>query len=214
MNIVAFLAYCIVVTFTPGPTNVVILATAQNHGPRAALRFASGAGLALAVLIASSAVLNDMLLGLMPRIRLVMGVVGAAYMLYLAYRIYTSSPPRQAAADASDDASETPPAAFGNIRGGAFAAGFAMQFVNPKVILFALTVISGFVTPYASSPLHTALYVLLITAIACSALYSWVVLGAVLRRFLFTYRRQANLVMALFLVYCAFAVLNPPGVGA
>ena len=192
MNILAFLAFCVVVTYTPGPANVVILATAQNQGPRKALEFVAGAALAIALLLALSAVLSGALLGLLPRVRPVIGAAGAAYMLYLAYRIATSGAPTGADA-----------------RTGTFATGFAMQLVNPKVILFCLTVVATFVTPYAGSALAQSGLVGVIFAIMCSAMLTWVLLGAALRRFLADHRRPANLAMALFLVYTAWAVLVP-----
>ena len=196
MNILAFLAYSIIMTFTPGPTNVVILATVQNQGTRKGLEFAAGATLAFALLLAIAATLSGVLRDVMPSITPAMGVVGAAYMLYLAYRICT--------ADGSDETGGDSAAS------GAFKRGFVMQFVNPKVVLFTLTVITNFVTPFYSSPIELGAFVTLITAIGCAAFLSWVMLGAVLRRFLVANRSLVNVVMALFLAYSAYAVSGLP----
>lgn len=192
MNILAFLGFCIVVTYTPGPANVAILATAQNQGARKALEFVAGAALAIALVLGLSAVLSSTLLALLPRARPALGALGAAYMLYLAYRIGTSGAPTGADA-----------------RMGSFATGLAMQLVNPKVILFCLAVVANFVAPAAGSVLRQAGLVGVIFAIMCSAMLTWAFLGAALRRFLADYRRLANLAMALFLVYSAWAVAVP-----
>ncbi|MEJ8302790.1 hypothetical protein [Saccharibacillus sacchari] len=46
MNTVSFLLYCFIVTFTPGPTNIMILSTLKHSGTRQALRYIYGATLA------------------------------------------------------------------------------------------------------------------------------------------------------------------------
>jgi len=198
MNILAFLSYCIIVTFTPGPANVVILATVQNHGTRRGVGYAAGATLAFGLLLALSATLSGTLANVMPWMGPAMGVVGAAYMLYLAYGICT--------AGESGGAGDTGDAGESGTVSGAFRTGFAMQFVNPKVVLFALTIFPGFVTPHYSGPVQLGAFVMLLTAIGCSAFMSWVLLGAVLRRFMLAYRTAVNIVLALFLAYSAFVV--------
>lgn len=195
MNILAFLSYSIIMTFTPGPANVVILATVQNHGARKGIEYAAGATLAFGLLLALSAALSGTLADAMPWMGPAMGIAGAAYMLYLAYGI--------CAAPGSAGSGET--GKDGEVNG-TFRTGFVMQFVNPKVVLFTLTVFSSFVTPYYSSPIQLGAFVMLLTAIGCAAFMSWVLLGAVLRRFLLAYRSAVNLVLALFLAYSAFVV--------
>lgn len=39
MNITSFLIYCVIVTFTPGPTNIVILSAAHNYGTKKAMEY-------------------------------------------------------------------------------------------------------------------------------------------------------------------------------
>jgi len=195
MNFLAFLSYCIIVTFTPGPANVVILATVHNHGTRRGAGYAAGATLAFGLLLALSATLSGTLADAMPWAGPAMGIVGAAYMLYLAYGICTAGEPDNMEGAGKDGAVN-----------GAFKAGFAMQFVNPKVVLFALTVFPGFVTPHYSSPVQLGAFVVLLTGIGCAAFMSWVLLGAVLRRFMLAYRTAVNIILALFLAYSAFVV--------
>ena len=192
MNFLAFLAYSIIVTFTPGPANVVILATVQNHGIRRGMEYSAGATLAFGMLLGASAALSGSLADVMPWISRAMGVVGAAYMLYLAYGICTADEPSKSDTD--------------GVAGGAFRTGFVMQFINPKVVLFTLTVMSNFVTPYYTSPVQVGAFVMLLTVIGCAAFVSWVLLGAVLKRFLHAYRRTVNLALALLLAYSAFVV--------
>lgn len=58
MNITSFIIYCIVVTFTPGPTNIVILSTVHNFGTKRAMEYTYGATVAFGLLLSISTVLN------------------------------------------------------------------------------------------------------------------------------------------------------------
>lgn len=189
MNFLAFFLYSVVVTFTPGPTNIVILSLAQNRGPRRTMHFVAGATLAFATLLTISAALNSALFTLTPKIRPVMEIAGAAYMLYLACKI--------AMMDISGGQDD---------HGGGFASGFFMQFVNPKVIMFTLTVLSNFVIPHYDSAAQVSLFVGVITVIGFAAFMAWVMLGTLLKRFLAEHRRLTNRALALFMVYCAYVV--------
>lgn len=189
MNLTAFLVYCVVVTFTPGPTNIVILSTVQHNSLKQAMKYVWGATLAFGLLLAASALLNRMLAGVLPGVLTVMQVAGSLYMLYLAYQIY-----RMNTAEAQNHYTSS------------FASGLLMQFINPKVILFTLTVIPGYVLPYYSSPLTLAVFVIVITVIGFLAFMAWLVFGAVFRAFLQAHRQTANTVMALFMVYSAVMV--------
>ncbi|MNI89983.1 cysteine/O-acetylserine exporter [compost metagenome] len=75
--------------------------------------------------------------------------------------------------------------------------------MNPKVILFTLTVIPSYILPYYRSPLAMTVFVAVITVIGFLAFMAWLVFGTVFRTFLLKHRRAANTVMALFLVYSA-----------
>ncbi|PQP84991.1 lysine transporter LysE [Paenibacillus sp. PCH8] len=189
MNITFFLIYCIVVTFTPGPSNIVILSSTQKIGARKTMPYVGGATLAFGLLLAASAYLNHLLAAVMPGILKVMQIVGCVYMLYLAYQVYkmgsTENAPKQVTG---------------------FWNGLIMQFVNPKVVLFTFTVIPSYVLPYYDSSLSSLLFVLLITLIGFLAYSSWVVFGTVFRSLLNRHQKLLSILMALFLLYSAIIV--------
>lgn len=88
MNITSFLIYCVIATFTPGPTNIVILSTVHNYGTKRAMKYTYGATIVFGLLLAISAMLNTMLISIIPKVLIVMQIIGSSYMLYLAYHIY------------------------------------------------------------------------------------------------------------------------------
>ncbi|CQR56652.1 LysE family translocator [Paenibacillus riograndensis] len=189
MNIASFIIYCIVVTFTPGPTNIVILSSVQHHGAKKTMEYVWGATIAFGMLLAASALLNHVLAGIIPDILVIMQIAGSLYMLYLAYQIY-----RMGRAEAA-------PVQTAN-----FASGLLMQLINPKVLLFTLTVIPSYVLPYYPSASASFLFVLMITVIGFLAFVTWVVCGAVFKNLLQQHHRLFNTLMALFLVYSAVMV--------
>lgn len=189
MKIASFLVYCVIVTFTPGPTNIVILSAVHNFGAKKSLAYVWGATVAFGILLAISAILNSILAAVIPKILSVMQIIGSLYMLYLAYQIYNM---HAAAAGAKQTAS--------------FVSGFLMQFVNPKVILFTMTVLPSFVMPYYSAALPLAMFVFLVTVVGFSAFITWVLFGTILKGFLQRYQKIVNIIMALFLVYSAVMV--------
>lgn len=189
MNLTSFFIYCIVVTFTPGPSNIVILTSVGQVGPRKTMEYVWGATVAFGLLLAVSALLNHVLAEVLPGILHVMQIVGSVYMIYLAYQVYKMG------------STET-----GSKQVTGFLNGLIMQFVNPKVILFTFTVIPSYVLPYYDSTMITFLFVIIITIIGFFAYSSWVVFGSVFRTLLNRHQKAVSMLMALFLLYSAIMV--------
>ncbi|MCG3671922.1 LysE family translocator [Aliarcobacter butzleri] len=189
MNLTFFIFYCFVATITPGPNNILILSTVNNHGVQKALKFCYGSILAFGILLVLSVVLNSYLNSLLPNILFVMQIIGSIYMLYLAYLIFNMN------------------GVIKDKKGFAtFKVGFFMQFINPKGVVFSLTIFPSFVMPYYSSIDELLLFALGVTFIGAISFFSWVMAGSLLKTFLEKYQRFANIVMSLFLVYCAYAI--------
>lgn len=189
MNIASFILYCFIVTFSPGPTNIVILSTTHHYGTKKAIQYTYGATAAFSILLLLSVVLNSLLVVILPKILGFMQLVGSLYMLYLAYQVYKM------------DVSKP----TGN-QTGTFWSGFIMQFINPKVILFTMTVIPSFVMPYYKDMSALIFSVILITVIGFLAFLSWVLFGTIFRDFMQKYKKAVNVAMALFLVFAAVMI--------
>ncbi|MEC2343854.1 LysE family transporter [Paenibacillus barengoltzii] len=189
MDITSFLMYCFIVTFTPGPTNIVILSTAHNYGAKKAMEYTYGSTIAFGLLLSISAILNTVLITILPKVLLFMQLIGTMYMLYLAYQIYRM------------DASEPT-----NNSTGTFVSGFLMQFLNPKVVLFTLTVIPSFILPYYTDMVTLTISVVVITIIGFLAFVTWVSFGELFKKFLQSHKRVVNIMMALCLV-CATVMI-------
>lgn len=189
MNITSFLIYCVIVTFTPGPTNIAILSIAHNFSIKKTFQYVLGAATALGTLLAASVILNSVLVIIIPKILVVMQIIGCFYMLYLAYQVFKM--------DVSNDVVK---------QAATFISGFLMQFVNPKVWVFTMTVIPSYVMPYYKSSLILLIFVLVITIIAFLALTTWALFGTVFKRFLQKYQKAVNITLTILLIYSAIEV--------
>ena len=189
MNITSFLIYCIIVTVTPGPTNIVILSTVNNWGTKKAMEYTYGATIAFGLLLIISAILNTALMAVLPKILCIMQIIGSLYILYLAYQICKMDTSKSTAKETAT-----------------FLSGFLMQFVNPKVVLFTMTVIPSFVMPYYTKLSTLMVFVVYITIIGFGAFIIWVLFGTIFKTFLQKHQKIVNIIMALFLVYSAIIV--------
>ncbi len=188
-NPFAFLSYVMLTTFTPGPNNIMSMSTASQHGFRKSLRFTSGVFAGFFVVMALSCAFTLSLYNAMPSIKPVMTVVGASYILWLAYKTVTAS------THAEKDASSS-----------GFLSGVVLQFFNPKAILYGVTSASTFLVPYYKSPWVLAGFCFFMAAVSFVATSSWAMFGSIFERFLSRNGKVVAWIMAGLLVYCAVSL--------
>jgi cysteine/O-acetylserine efflux protein len=191
-NFYPFLTYVVVTTFTPGPNNILSMSNGLRYGYRRTLKFLAGITAGFLVVMLISGLLNVVLVRLVPQMRFWLNLFGAAYMIYLAAHIVFAKP-------AEESSSQSDLNTFG--------AGFALQFVNLKGILYGITVFAMFITPAYQNPAIVSLFAPLLAIIGFVAVSSWALGGNVFRSFLRKYERWFNLVMGALLVYTAVASL-------
>jgi len=191
-NLSAFLIYVFVVTFTPGPNNIMSMVNGMRYRFRRILPFQAGLFAGFVIIMLVCGLLNVALAGLVPAAEIWLKIAGAIYMLYLAYHILRSGPVEEGE---GEKATAT------------FRFGFTMQFLNVKVILYGVTVYSSFITITYRDPLSIALFALLLAAIALVSTTVWALGGNALRALVRKNYRIFNFVMAGLLVYTAVASL-------
>ena len=192
MHTLSFLIYVFVTSFTPGPNNIMAMLFANRSGMRKTIKFCLGVGAGFFVIMILCSYFNLMLKNFIPRIENIMSFVGAIYMLYLAYKTIRSQSKEQ---NGENDKNNT------------FMAGMLLQFINPKAILYGITVLSAFIIPNYTSKLSLLAFALFLAFIGFSSTVLWSTFGSLFQRFLSRYRGQFNVVMALLLLYTAFAIL-------
>lgn len=189
-SISAFLTYIFVVTYTPGPNNIMSMAHASQYGFKKTLHFMFGVMTGVFFIILASNYFTLFLFNVIPKIKTFMGLVGAGYMTYLAVKIMKSS-----------SSHEKKEQSFLK-----YTTGIMLQFVNPKFILYAITVTSSFIVPYFNKNYQILLFSGLLAIIAFSSLALWAAFGTLFNRFLSQYSKPFSITMGLLLLYSAFSI--------
>ncbi|WNB91525.1 LysE family transporter [Bacillus sp. NEB1478] len=192
MPVISFLLYVFITSFTPGPNNIMSMLFANKYGLKRTIRFCLGVGAGFFVIILLSSYFNLLLKNFIPKIEFFMTILGAIYMLYLAVKIMTSKNSAN-----SEDGSKY----------NSFLAGMLLQFVNPKGILYGITVVGTFILPYHQSNYSFVFFALFLAFIGFTSTFCWSLFGSVFQKFLSKYRNQFNIIMALLLVYSAVSIL-------
>jgi len=191
-NLMAFLSYILITTFTPGPNVIMSMSNAAKYGVKKSLPFNIGVFIGFTIIMVLSSIFSITLYTLVPSIKPVMSYIGAAYILYLAWKIYKSKPSSQQ----EDEKATT-----------SIVSGLLLQFVNPKVILFCITTVTTFIMPYYKSAFALAVFSVAIAFTGFIATLCWAFFGSIFQKFIIKNDKIINTIMALLLVYCAVSLL-------
>ena len=188
-NVLAFAYYVVLATFTPGPNNIMSMSNASRFGFGGSSRFRLGAFIGFFLVMAGSFVFTIALYRAIPTIRPYMTVVGALYILWLAYKTLTRSPHDEAASSQNT-----------------FLSGMLLQFLNPKGILYGITVAATFIVPYYKSPAVLIAFAAGLAVVGFAAVTSWALFGSVFQCFMEKNHKPVSWVMGGLLVYCAVSL--------
>ena len=189
--LIALFGFVVIMCFTPGPNNLMLMASGTNYGYRPTMPHLLGVVLGFSLMVVLVG------LGLMaaftraPELRTVLKVVSIAYLLYLAWRIARAAPLNAEAARTT--------------RPLTFLQASAFQWVNPKGWTMALTGVTAYAPDQGLwAVLVVSLAFLLVNSVSGSL---WVLIGQKIRRFLTNPTRLTifNWTMAILLL----ATLGP-----
>jgi cysteine/O-acetylserine efflux protein len=192
MPLLSFLLFVFVSSFTPGPNNIMAMTFANKYGLNKTISFCFGVGVGFFIIALLCSFFNIVLTSILPIIEFPLTLLGVVYMLYLAFKVLTSKD--------SDDSNEEEDRNF-------FLVGMFLQFINPKGILFGITVVATFILPYYTSYVSYFLFSLFLGIVGVISTFCWSLCGSIFHKFLLKYKQQFNIVMAILLVYCAFSIV-------
>jgi threonine/homoserine/homoserine lactone efflux protein len=186
----ALLALGAAMSFSPGPNTTLSTALAANRGLRGAMRFVCAVPMGWGALLLLCAFGLGALLVAAPALIWLVKAVGCAYLLWLAYKLSRSGSLAQA------DAAKL------NVT---FWQGAALQFVNIKAWMFALTVVAGWLAGKADFSERLIVVLPTLMAFAFFSNLAYALMGAALRGWLAQGTRLLwfNRLMALVLVITA-----------
>jgi threonine/homoserine/homoserine lactone efflux protein len=194
--VIAIVAFAFVSSITPGPNNMMLLASGANFGVRRTLPHMAGVSVGFGIMVLVVGLGFAGVIMTQPWLFGVLRWVGAAYILYLAFKIATAD------GLGAKDAAARPMT---------FLQAAAFQWVNPKAWAIAL----GAVTTYATKDrliLDVAVITLLISLVNAPCISIWAVFGVAMKRVLRrpSSLRAFNVCMALLLVASLYPLVTEP----
>jgi threonine/homoserine/homoserine lactone efflux protein len=186
-------AFAFVSSITPGPNNLMILASGANHGVARSVPHLLGISLGHGAMVLLVGLGLAQVFEAVPWAKGALAVASIGYLLWLAWRIARAAPPE-------------PGAATG--RPFTFLQAAAFQWVNPKAWTMALTA----VTLYAAGGAWAVPAVAMVfVATNLPSVAVWLMLGARLRRWLTSPARLRafNWTMAGLLVASLWPTVGP-----
>jgi threonine/homoserine/homoserine lactone efflux protein len=173
--------------FTPGPNNAVASYSGFNFGIKKTIPLILGVGLGYTTLVI---IINFALISTFkqfPIIQEIIRILGTFFLIYLAYKIAVSN-------TSQEEIKKNPVSFFDT---------FIFQFVNPKGVMAALTLISKFVSE--SNYLMTSIMVIIVCSItAFLSITTWTFLGKFLRKFATnnSFIKRFNYAMSFLILAC------------
>ena len=191
--LIAFIVFAAVMYLTPGPNNIMVLSSGLTFGFRRTLPHIAGITFGFAFMVAAVGFGFGTIFVAYPVLQTVLKYAGAAYLVYLAFAIAVSGPPKP-----GEDGKRGPMTFWG-------AAMF--QWVNVK----GWVMVIGTITAYAAIarfPLNIAIQTVLCLALGVVATSVWTLFGSALRPILKSERavRAFNVIMALLLLASLYPV--------
>jgi cysteine/O-acetylserine efflux protein len=188
----ALLSFVFITTFTPGPNNISSSSMGILYGYQKSLNYLFGITSGFFGIMLLSGVISRTLYALFPSIEAGLRIAGALYILWLAYKSLKTS--------YTFDVVTSPPLGFVN--------GVFLQVMNPKAWVYGLTLYTTFLASITGNWGLLIPSAVLLALIAFTAISTWALSGAAIRRFLHQSKiqRLINAVLALLLAYTAVEV--------
>jgi threonine/homoserine/homoserine lactone efflux protein len=181
------LAFVLVATCTPGPNNLMVLASGANWGLARTMPHIFGIAIGFPVMILAVGLGLDAVFAAFPQLYEVLKWAAFAYMLYLAWRVANAGRPKLEA------------------KGGrplSLIGAAAFQWVNPKGWALMIGALALFTTPTGNHVFEVGLIAALFGIVCVPNGVVWALFGTAIARFLDDdrHRRVFNIVMAVLLV--------------
>jgi len=174
MNLGALAVFAFVSSITPGPNNVMLWASGLNFGMRRTAAHLAGVNIGFMSLLFVTAIGLGAVFERFGWMQATVRILGSGYLLYLAYRVATSSKTAR-----SDDG-----------RPLSFAEAVAFQYVNPKAWIMATAAAGSFLPADQAVFPRVLLYVGLFGVVNLPCITVWAAGGSAMARLLDDRRRR------------------------
>lgn len=165
----ALLVLATAMSFSPGPNTTLSTALAANHGLKRAMPFVCAVPAGWSALLSLCALGTGGLVLAVPLLGLAIKGAGVAYLLWLAFKMAQPLMPDRASSSCAEVT---------------FWQGAALQFVNIKAWILALTIVSGWIAGYSDAGLRFAVVLPVMLVYAFVSNLTYALAGSLLRDWL------------------------------
>lgn len=158
---ISLVIFVFVATFTPGPGNIASASMGMIYGYRKSLRFIAGIVSGYLLIMMLSGFFSGKLITHLPAVEPFLRVSGTMYILWMAYATlrttYNSADKEQLRLH--------------------FRHGFLLQALNPKAIIFGITIFTTFLSGFSDSTLGLTSSTMVLTIVTFCSVSSWAFIG-------------------------------------
>ena len=187
-DLTALMIFMFVAAFTPGPNNWLSSYSGFNFGVKKTLPLIYGVTFGFPILLIT---INSGLIVVFkkfPELQEIIKILGSGFLIYFAYKVALSKK--------NKDQQVKNPAKFFNM--------LVFQFINPKAVLFAIIMVSTFISTNENFIRDTIVVVSAAIIFSFTSIFSWCLLGKFLQRFATNdkFIQAFNYVMSFLLIVC------------
>ncbi len=195
-DLFALVLFAVVTSVTPGPNNIMVAASAANHGVRATMPHMLGINLGFGAMVAVVGLGLAGPLAASPPLHAALRWIGGAWILWIAWSMIRADPAAPLLGKAAK-----PPMGFG--------AAALFQWVNPKAWVIAVIASAAYTVPGHGLTSQVLLIGAIFSLVGVPCNLTWAVLGAGAGRVLRSRAqwRTFNAAMAALLVLSVLPLL-------
>lgn len=190
-NWFSFLIYAVITAVTPGPNNIMSMSNGNKKGFIGALPFNMGILVGFSSVMILCTVFCNLFSEWIPKIKMPMLIIGACYILHLAWATFRSS------SEIKTDNTEL----------SGFLSGIFLQFINPKIYIYCIISMKLYIFPvYSDQYLQLFYFAILLAFIGFIFNLLWTAFGVSFKLIFCSHPKFINSIMGLLLVYCAISL--------
>lgn len=198
-EIIPAIIFILIASLTPGPNNITCTSMGLVFGYRETLPFIWGILTGFFTVMFFCGSMSSVILSIFPALSTWIRWVGCIYILWLAWLTCRAS--------YSFEGENSTLTKLG------FTKGVVLQFLNPKLMFYGITLFSAFLASIAGNISLVLVWTVGVTISAFFTLSLWALFGTALKRYITNprHKKYINIFLSLLLVYTAVTLLITKG---
>ncbi len=180
--VLAMLSFAFVTSSTPGPNNLMLLASGANFGFRRTIPHMLGIACGMILLLLVTLAGLGELFARFPLAQTALKVIGVVYLLWLAWKIASAPVHEQAVAGKTAAVTDSKPFRWWQ--------AVAFQFVNPKAWMMSLGAVSSFTLAGEQYWYSGVVLMVVFGLVNLPSISMWAGFGVIIQQFLSSARRK------------------------